>query len=139
MRLLMLRKRQDFMRTKSGVSWGTKGFNLQAAWQKKPLSAAEARFGITVSNHCIRRMLTEQRAKKSQRHERRGPVSVKRNRARRRLRAALQQVAPRLAQKGVDYVVVGRPALETLSFEIILKDLEKSFQKVNRRLISTSD
>ena len=70
MRLLMLRKRQDFMRVKSGVKWGTKGFHLQAAWQKKPLIAAEARFGITVSNHSVRRMLTEQRAKKA--HPREG-------------------------------------------------------------------
>ena len=149
MRLPMLGKRADFLRVKSGVNWGTKGFSLQAAWQigvdphnNEQTQLGRPRFGITVSNHSIRRMLNEKSPQKPQsppKPHRRGPVSVQRNRARRRLRAALQKLAPSLAQNGVDYVLVGRPALETLSFEIILKDLEKSFQKVHRRLISTNN
>ncbi len=139
MRLQMLTQRSDFLRVKSGVAWGTKGFLLQAIEQEQADQPLELpRFGITVSNHTVRRYLAQKRAESGEKGEKRGPVSVLRNRMRRRLRALLEQFAPEHAKTGVDYVIIGRPTLETLGFEILRKDLQESFQKVHRRIISTS-
>lgn len=142
----MLTKRHDFIRVKSGVAFGTQGVLLQAIAQDVLKSSSPPpRFGITVSNHSVRRRLSQKkhlgsdidpRGLKSE--QRRGPVSVLRNRMRRRLRAALNLVAPQFAHDGIDYVLIGRPHLETLNFEILRKDLEKSFQKVHGRLISSN-
>ena len=139
MRLQMLTQRHDFMRVKSGVAWGKKGFLLQAIEQDPAdQPPGQPRFGITVSNHTVRRYLAQKREKSGEKHQKRGPVSVLRNRMRRRLRALLEQIAPEHAKPGIDYVIIGRPALETLAFEILRKDLQESFQKVHRRIISTS-
>lgn len=152
MRLAMLTKRRDFLAAKSGpqtAAYGCSGFLLQAR-RRKPaegdgVDAEGPRFGITVSNHTVRREIMARAAKrlpneaKTGARGRRGPVSVLRNRMRRRLREALREVAPGAAQAGVDYVIIGRPAVLTLPFEILLKDLEKSFQKVHRRIIPTGE
>ncbi len=152
MRLAMLTKRRDFLAAKSGpetAAYGSRGFLLQARRrQASDNRGAEAegppRFGITVSNHTVRREIMARAGAVQKKggkapDGRRGPVSVFRNRMRRRLRAALCQVAPQQAQGGIDYVVIGRPALLTMPFEILLKDLEKSFQKVHRRIIPTGE
>ena len=139
MRLQMLTQRPDFVRVKAGVAWGTKGFLLQAIAQEPTDQPPELpRFGITVSNHTVRRYLAQKQAKSGDKSQKRGPVSVLRNRMRRRLRALLEQIAPEHAKRGIDYVIIGRPALETLAFEILQKDLQESFQKVHRRIISTN-
>jgi len=146
MGLLMLTKRQDFIRVKSGVAFGTQGFLLQAIAQDDLMTSARPpRFGITVSNHSARRRLSQKKQtgpginqQDLKTRQKRGPISVLRNRMRRRLREALKLIAPRFAHDGIDYVVIGRPNLETLNFEILLKDLEKSFQKVHGRLISSN-
>lgn len=152
MRLEMLTNRADFQRVKAGVSFGTQGFLLQAIERdKQGLADLAPRFGITVSNHTVRRYLAEKNAeladnqqntkkrpgKKRLINQRRGPVSVMRNRMRRRLREALRLGKLQFAKDGMDYVLIGRPKLLDLSFDFILKDLEKSFQKVHRRIIST--
>ena len=58
-----------------------------------------------------------------------------RNRIKRRLREALREVAPGLALPNTDYVVIGRASALTIPFVNLTKDLEKSFQNVNRKLI----
>lgn len=70
-------------------------------------------------------------------NEKRGPVSVLRNKMRRRLKEALRQIAPELARPGVDYVIIGRQACLSIDYADLLKDLEKSFKKVHRRIISS--
>ncbi len=162
MRLPMLKRRSEFITVKSGASWGTPGFLLQArlrddlsetneATANKKVNFSEplkpsARFGVTVTKQTVRRFflqsLTPEKsaqstAKTKQTDARRGPISVLRNKMRRRLKEALYKVAPDFARPGVDYVLIGRGACLSLDFEILIKDLEKSFQKVHRRIIPT--
>jgi len=60
-------------------------------------------------------------------------IAVKRNRARRRLKAAADLVMPRLAIAGMDYVLVGRDATLTRGFEDLVKDLETALCRIGDR------
>lgn len=52
--------------------------------------------------------------------------AVVRNRARRRLRAALAAVMPGPARAGLDYVLVARPAALTIPFTSLIDDLRSA-------------
>jgi ribonuclease P protein component len=58
--------------------------------------------------------------------------AVARNRARRRLRAAVRAILPGGARLGYDYVLVARPAILTCSFNVVLNDLATAFARVVR-------
>jgi ribonuclease P protein component len=53
--------------------------------------------------------------------------AVTRNRIRRRLKAALTELAPALAQPGFDYVVVARPVAFSRPYADIVADLTRAF------------
>lgn len=59
--------------------------------------------------------------------------AVTRNRIRRRLKAALQTVAPAHAKPGFDYVVVARAAAFDRPFAALVADLEKALDALHRR------
>ena len=54
-----------------------------------------------------------------------------RNRAKRRLRAAVAHVMPGLAKAGHDYVVIARAATVDRAFENLLRDLETALKKLD--------
>jgi ribonuclease P protein component len=57
--------------------------------------------------------------------------AVVRNRARRRLRAAVEKVMPTHAAPGRDYVVIGRGRTNTRPFPDLVGDLEAALRKLN--------
>lgn len=57
--------------------------------------------------------------------------AVERNRARRRLRAAAEQVLPRDAKDGYDYVVIGHTATLTRPFPALLNDLNRALRRLH--------
>ena len=57
-------------------------------------------------------------------------IAVVRNRARRRLRAAVAQVLERHAAPGHDYVVIARSATATRPFPALLADLETGLRRL---------
>lgn len=57
--------------------------------------------------------------------------AVKRNRARRRLRAAVDAVMPEFGQPGHDYVVIGRGSTLTRDFEDLKSDLRESISRAS--------
>ncbi len=57
-------------------------------------------------------------------------VAVRRNRIRRRLRAAARAVLAERALPGHDYVLIGRSATAEVSFDRLLADLEKAVDKL---------
>jgi ribonuclease P protein component len=59
--------------------------------------------------------------------------AVNRNRARRRLRAAVDIVFPGEAQTGRDYVVIGRAATVTRPFDLLLADLRAALKRLGAR------
>ncbi|WP_374444812.1 ribonuclease P protein component [Stella sp.] len=59
--------------------------------------------------------------------------AVVRNRARRRLRAAVAQVMPRSGLAGWDYVVIARDGTVERTFPDLVADLETALARVQRR------
>jgi len=107
-----LKKRAEFLRLRGGARFATPSFVLETR-PREPASDGEqgARFGFTVTKKL--------------------GGAVMRNRIRRRLKAAVSAVAPRLAHAGHDYVVVARPAAYDRAFAEIKKDLERALQRVH--------
>lgn len=121
-RLHTLKDRRDFVRLKSGRSWVTPAFVLQAAPRPSGEAADVPRFGFTVSRHAVAQ---------DGPHGRKRGGAVRRNRARRRLKEAARLVAPQAARADYDYVIVGRTAALDRDFADMIADLRKAFAKVH--------
>lgn len=110
-----LKKRAEFLRVRGGARFATPSFVLEtrprpAAAEASP-DANGARFGFTVTKKL--------------------GGAVDRNRIRRRLKAAIGELAPRLALPGHDYVLIARAAARDRAFTDVKKDLERAFQRVH--------
>ena len=113
-----LKKRSDFVRaTRDGVKAVTDGLILQVRPSAEAgLSVEGLRVGFTVS--------------------RKVGNAVSRNRARRRLRAAAEQVLGTGARRGRDYVLVGRRRTVTRPFAALVEDLERALRRADAALSS---
>jgi ribonuclease P protein component len=101
-----LKKRADFLRCAQGKRHNAPGLALQ-------LQPAEStRIGFTVSK--------------------KNGNAVKRNRIRRRLKAAASQLGPAIFSRG-DYVVVGRPEAVKLDFLSLIKSLQSAAEVLARK------
>lgn len=109
-----LKRRSDFLRVaRRGRKWAAPGLVLQAS--RRPQEARSCgeigpRVGFTVS--------------------RKVGNAVQRNRARRRLKAAADQVLPQRARPGEDYVIIGRPATLIRPFGALVGDLELALARL---------
>jgi ribonuclease P protein component len=113
--LLRLKRRAEFLRVAGkGRKSVTPGLILQALG--RDAAAADgaggeaARVGFTAS--------------------RKVGIAVVRNRARRRLRAAVDQVMPLHAAAGHDYVLVARAGTVSRPFAALLADLERALREL---------
>ncbi|TNE38556.1 MAG: ribonuclease P protein component [Alphaproteobacteria bacterium] len=109
-----LRKRADFLRVARGRKVARPGLVLQMAPQERAdgqLEPSKARVGFTAS--------------------RKVGNAVARTRAKRRLRAAAQEILMTKARPGYDYVLIARQATLTRSFPELLDDLEKALQMIS--------
>jgi ribonuclease P protein component len=120
-----LRKRPEYLRVAAARrKWVTPGMVVQAcarsgavgaAGEAEPVEAGAEdgpRVGITVS--------------------RKVGNAVRRNRARRRLRAAAREVLPEAGQPGTDYVLIGRAGTLTRRYADLVTDLRQAVDKLNR-------
>ena len=124
-----LRRRREFLRVaRGGRKWAAPGLVLQAREaagdREKAREAAgdrdkvreaagdrdQARIGFTAS--------------------RKVGNAVARNRAKRRLRAAVGEVMPACAAPGLDYVVIARAATVTRRYADLLADLKTALRRV---------
>ena len=112
MPIATLKKRSDFLRVRAaGRRWAAPGLVLQAAPAPEgDADAGQVRVGYTAS--------------------RRVGNAVARNRAKRRLRAAVAHVMPASAQSGCDYVVIARAATLTRPFDALIGDLTAALARV---------
>jgi ribonuclease P protein component len=113
--LARLKRRAEFLRVAGGRrKWVTPGLILQTL--RRPAEGApvdragEPRIGFTAS--------------------RKVGIAVARNRARRRLRAAADQVMPRHAAAGHDYVLIARGETLTRAYAALVNDLETALRRL---------
>ena len=129
MALETLKKRAECLRLRGGARFATPSFVLETRPRERAGSRAPksqgtqsqgpselmpfgaARFGFTVTKKL--------------------GGAVVRNRIRRRLKAAVALVAPKLAHKEHDYVLVARLAALDREFADIKKDLERALHRVH--------
>jgi ribonuclease P protein component len=114
LRLATLRKRAEFERIRGGGRWSTAGFVLEGKARPAGPDIATwpgSRFGFTIS--------------------RKVGKAVVRNRIRRRLRAALVEIAPTCADPRFDYVIIARTVASTLPFVDLKSDLAIALRRVN--------
>lgn len=106
-----LKRRADFLRVAAvRRKWAAPGLILQAAPQpESPLADAEIRVGFTAS--------------------RKVGNAVKRNRARRRLKALVAEMIATGANPGLDLVLIARPATVDRPFDELRRDLQQSLQR----------
>lgn len=110
MRLATLKKRAEFQRVRGGGRYSGPAFVLEG--RKRAGEANGARFGFTVTKKL--------------------GGAVVRNRMRRRLKAALVEVAVIRADPAFDYVVVARPPALDRPFSDLCDDFAVAFERVAR-------
>jgi ribonuclease P protein component len=105
-----LKKRAEFLRLRGGARFATPSFVIETRPREAEVNG-DARFGYTVTKKL--------------------GGAVVRNRIRRRLKAAVGLIAPKLARPGYDYVLVARAAAYDRAFADLKKDLERALQRVH--------
>ncbi len=110
-----LRRRSEFLRVaRGGTKWATPGLVLQAHCRRSlndDVTAGQAvRVGFTASKKVGN--------------------AVARNRAKRRLRAVVDEVLPLYATPGHDYVIIGRRTTVERDYEALKDDLRQALQRL---------
>ncbi len=117
-----LKKRAEFLAVARGVRSARRGFVLQAAPTRTSAPIADTETGTAPEPRCgftVTKKIGN---------------AVVRNRIRRRLREAIRLDGDCLAETGIDYVLVGRDAALTLTFQELRADLAGAFGQAHGRL-----
>ncbi len=106
----VIKKRRDFLALRDARRANSAGFLMVA--RMNPENGDTARIGFTVTKKL--------------------GGAVVRNRMRRRLRAAANEVFPHYASAGCDYVLIARKAAETRNFATLLDDMKRALLSLRR-------
>lgn len=110
----MIRKRRDFLAAARARRWSAPGFLFQGRQRRagEPAAPEAVRIGFTCSKKV--------------------GDAVRRNRAKRRLRAIAATVLPRAGRPGWDYVLIGKAEITaSRDYNDLLADLEKALKRVH--------
>lgn len=113
-RIVTIKKRADFLAVRGGAKVSTPAFLIEAKRRQKIGSTSGielARFGLTVTKKLGN--------------------AVKRNRIRRRLRAAIAGSMASQKLPGVDYVIVARAAAFDRPFTVLVADLINALNRLS--------
>ncbi len=108
-------KKSDYLKMKTGLKFVAPGFIIQARNRRKEctIDPYQIRYGITCSKKVGN--------------------AVKRNRAKRRLRALVKNIIPIQGLKGWDYVLIGKEkTTEEISFKILEINLKDALSKLHK-------
>ena len=114
-KLIKITKKNEYLKMRSGLKISSPGFILQARYRENEDSVDQSsiRYGLT----CSKRVGN----------------AVKRNRAKRRLRALVNDIILIKGLKGWDYVLIGKEqTTEKLSFKILEKNLIECLVKLHK-------
>ncbi len=110
--LISLKERRDFLRTRKGQRARLPSLIVEARQTPEAdCRTATIRVGFT----CTKRLGN----------------AVRRNRTKRRLRAAARDVLSRMGKPGMDYVIIGKIETADTPFDQLTSDLEKAVHRVN--------
>jgi ribonuclease P protein component len=124
-----LRTRPDFLKVAAeGAKWVTPGLILQAR-RRPPPAAASTGVGGT-GKATAREPIEEDEVRVGFTVSRKVGNATKRNRARRRLRAAATEVLPELGRPGCDYVLIGRARTLDRPYAELVEDLRQALGRV---------
>jgi len=131
--LARLKKRADFLRVAGQrKKWATPGLVLQAA--PVPLVPVNANAEADASSAGFSCCPVDRAGREIIRvgftTSKKVGNAVARNRARRRLRAAVDAVFPEQARPGLDYVVIGRQETVARAYSLLLQDLRTALKRV---------
>ncbi len=129
-----LRTRPDFLKVAAeGAKWVTPGLILQAR-RRPPLAAASTGVASTgvrgTGKAAARKPIEEDEVRVGFTVSRKVGNATKRNRARRRLRAAATEVLPELGRPGCDYVLIGRARTLDRPYVELVEDLRQALGRV---------
>ncbi len=113
-KILVLKKRKDFLRAAQGIRMVVSTVILQAA-PRLSGSSESFRIGYTASKKI-------------------GKAHV-RNKAKRRLRAVVRDVFPSMALDNVDYVLISRFNTADCKFKDLKSDIKWALKKTNKMLL----
>ncbi len=119
-----LRTRPDFLKAAAaGAKWVTPGLILQARRRPPPAAAHSGKptFRTSVEKGEVRVGFTVSRKVGN---------AVRRNRARRRLRAAAAEVIPDFGQPGCDYVLIGSARTLDRPYNELVEDLRTALGRI---------
>ncbi len=122
-KVLILKKRKDFVRAAKGFKMVAPSLILQAA-QSLPgayrkLSDDSCFLGFTATKKL-------------------GKAFV-RNRTKRRLRAASREIFPKHALSGIDYVLIGRYNTKDIDFKQLKDDMKHALKRLNKQISQNID
>ena len=124
-----LRTRPDFLKVAAeGAKWVTPGLILQAR-RRPPPAAVSTGVGGT-GKATAREPIEEDEVRVGFTVSRKVGNATKRNRARRRLRAAATEVLPELGRPGCDYVLIGRARTLDRPYAELVEDLRQALGRV---------
>ncbi len=139
-----IKKRSEFLAVRGGARWSTPSVTVEARprqGQSRSADQVEATVA-TVSGDRVsgqRPSLSKGDAVEAEGSFRFGYTvtkklggAVKRNRIRRRLRAAVEQVAGARCRSGFDYVLFARAAALDCEFGALTRDLAEAFERVHK-------
>lgn len=119
--LVRLKKRADFLRVAGQRrKWAAPGLILQAAVTPKGAAGVQS-VGPDSADGVLRVGFTCSKKVGN---------SVERNRARRRLKAAVAELFPQAALPGNDYVVIGRQETLKRNYSLLLQDLRTALKRL---------
>ena len=124
-----LRTRPDFLKVAAeGAKWVTPGLILQA--RRRPPPAAVGTGVAGTGKATVREPIEEDEVRVGFTVSRKVGNATRRNRARRRLRAAATEVLPELGRPGCDYVLIGRARTLDRPYAELVEDLRQALGRV---------
>jgi ribonuclease P protein component len=109
--LITLKKRAEFARVRGGQRWSGRSFLIEGKQRIETTPEIQSRVGFTITKKI--------------------GGAVERNRMRRRLKAAMQDVLTDHGRPGFDYVVVARRPALTQSYAALVADCRTALMKLH--------